>query len=78
MMLLMYRHGLRETELCRLTVSALDLETARISERADLGKVQPHMSTTIPTIWPTCNDIICSALRVPDCEDGWHPCHIID
>ena len=30
MMLLMYRHGLRETELCRLTVSALDLETARI------------------------------------------------
>lgn len=30
MMLLMYRHGLRETELCRLPVSALDLETARI------------------------------------------------
>ena len=29
MMLLMYRHGLRETELCQLTVSALDLETAR-------------------------------------------------
>ena len=30
MMLLMYRHGLRETELCQLTVSALDLETARL------------------------------------------------
>jgi len=30
MMLPMYRHGLRETELCRLTVSCLDLETARI------------------------------------------------
>ncbi len=30
MMLLMYRHGLRETELCRLAVSALDMETARI------------------------------------------------
>lgn len=27
MMLLMYRHGLRETELCRLTIAALDLET---------------------------------------------------
>jgi len=25
MMLLMFRHGLRETELCRLSVSALDL-----------------------------------------------------
>lgn len=30
MMLLMYRHGLRVTELCRLTVSALEMETARI------------------------------------------------
>jgi type 1 fimbriae regulatory protein FimB len=30
MMLLMYRHGLRETELCRLTLSSLDLETARL------------------------------------------------
>lgn len=30
MMLLMYRHGLREIELCRLTLSCLDLETARL------------------------------------------------
>ena len=44
MMLLMYRHGLRETELCRLTVSALDLETARIW----IDRVKGGLSTHHP------------------------------
>ena len=42
MMLLMYRHGLRETELCRLTVSALDLETARIWIERLKGSLSTH------------------------------------
>ncbi len=42
MMLLMYRHGLRETELCRLTVSALDLETARIWIDRLKGSLSTH------------------------------------
>jgi site-specific recombinase XerD len=42
MMLLMYRHGLRETELCRLSVSALDLETARIWIDRLKGSLSTH------------------------------------
>jgi site-specific recombinase XerD len=42
MMLLMYRHGLRETELCRLTVSALDLDTARIWVERLKGSLSTH------------------------------------
>ena len=42
MMLLMYRHGLRETELCRLTVSSLDLETARIWIDRLKGSLSTH------------------------------------
>ena len=42
MMLLMYRHGLRETALCRLTVSALDLETARIWIDRLKGSLSTH------------------------------------
>lgn len=42
MMLLMYRHGLRETELCRLVVSALDLDTARIWVERLKGSLSTH------------------------------------
>jgi site-specific recombinase XerD len=42
MMLLLYRHGLRETELCRLSVSALDLETARIWIERLKGSLSTH------------------------------------
>ena len=42
MMLLLYRHGLRETELCQLTVSALDLETARIWIDRLKGSLSTH------------------------------------
>ncbi|MCP4901870.1 MAG: tyrosine-type recombinase/integrase [bacterium] len=42
MMLLMYRHGLRETELCRLSVSALDLETARVWIERLKGSLSTH------------------------------------
>jgi type 1 fimbriae regulatory protein FimB len=42
MMLLMYHHGLRETELCRLTVSCLDLETARIWVERLKGSLSTH------------------------------------
>jgi type 1 fimbriae regulatory protein FimB len=42
MMLLLYRHGLRETELCRLTVSSLDLETARIWINRLKGSLSTH------------------------------------
>jgi len=44
MMLLMYRHGLRETELCRLSISARDLETARIW----IGRLKGSLSTHHP------------------------------
>jgi integrase len=42
MMLLMYRHGLRETQLCRLIVSAPDLETARIWIDRSKGSLSTH------------------------------------
>jgi type 1 fimbriae regulatory protein FimB len=42
MMLLLYRHGLRETELFRLAVSALDLETARIWIDRWKGSLSTH------------------------------------
>jgi integrase len=42
MMLLMYRHGLRETGLCRLAVSALDLESARIWVDRLKGSLSTH------------------------------------
>jgi integrase len=42
MMLLMYRHGLRETELCRLTLSCLDLETARLWVERLKGSLSTH------------------------------------
>jgi type 1 fimbriae regulatory protein FimB len=42
MMLLTYRHGLRETELCRLTVAALDLESARLWVERLKGSLSTH------------------------------------
>lgn len=42
MMMLTYRHGLRETELCRLTVSVLDLESARIWINRLKGSLSTH------------------------------------
>ncbi len=42
MMLLMYRHGLRETELCRLTVSVLDMDSARIWVERLKGSLSTH------------------------------------
>ena len=42
MMLLMYRHGLRETELCRLTVSCLDLDSARLWVERLKGSLSTH------------------------------------
>lgn len=41
-LLLMYRHGLRETELCRLTVSALDLASARVWIERLKGSLSTH------------------------------------
>jgi len=42
LLLLMYRHGLRETELCRLTLSYLDLETARLWVERFKGSLSTH------------------------------------
>ncbi len=42
MMMLMYRHGLRETELCRLPVSVIDLESARIWVERLKGGLSTH------------------------------------
>ncbi len=41
-MFLMFRHGLRETELCQLTVSALDLDTARLWIDRLKGRLSTH------------------------------------
>jgi site-specific recombinase XerD len=42
MMLLTYRHGLRETELCRLSVAALDLDSARLWVERLKGSLSTH------------------------------------
>ena len=42
MMLFLYRHGLRETELCQLTVSAPELETARLWIDRLKGSLSTH------------------------------------
>jgi type 1 fimbriae regulatory protein FimB/type 1 fimbriae regulatory protein FimE len=42
MMLMLYRHGLRETELCRLTITAMDLASARVWVERLKGSLSTH------------------------------------